>query len=420
MNKISVRPGLMALTIPVLLLSASCHNTMAPKGGLKVSLVTDYRALIRDMAGYPEDMAFQTALDSAFHDSGVPHKVQISNFIRYYNALQPGKQATSLFYSGDSKGFTGDQALADHLAAALSNADRRMDQVIKARAEAFFNPEAINMRVAHTSPTQTDVYLPGAKDEETVRAMFRHQTGVRFWATADIETLGPSLVRLNDSLQHIPVITTTAKKEGEPSLQEMVDHGAKVQAASLFALLMPALGQDGKPYGASYIGIASIEDTAKLHNVLNGPVSIAILPKGLRWLWGNLPGTKQDQKAVALYAIYVPRDEKAPVGGTDIKSARGDMQGRGPEISLEMTEAGGRKWATMTRSRIGKAIAIELDNFIYSAPLVNEEIRGGRSAITGAFSEAEMEDLVKVLNAGTFPLPFRIVSIQPYSANSNP
>ena len=45
-----------------------------------------------------------------------------------------------------------------------------------------------------------------------------------------------------------------------------------------------------------------------------------------------------------------------------------------------------RRWAALTKANVGKAIAIVLDDAVYSAPRVNGEIDGGRSSISGNFT----------------------------------
>jgi SecD/SecF fusion protein len=63
----------------------------------------------------------------------------------------------------------------------------------------------------------------------------------------------------------------------------------------------------------------------------------------------------------------------------------------------------------MTGENVNKAIAISLDDFVYSAPNVQQEIAGGVSQITGDFTIEEAEDLSNILNSGKMDAPARIV-----------
>ena len=75
-----------------------------------------------------------------------------------------------------------------------------------------------------------------------------------------------------------------------------------------------------------------------------------------------------------------------------------------------MANAGGAKaWARLTKENIGRSIAIVLDNMVYSAPNVNDEITGGRSQITGRFTPEEAKDLANVLKSGKMAASVRIV-----------
>ena len=74
-----------------------------------------------------------------------------------------------------------------------------------------------------------------------------------------------------------------------------------------------------------------------------------------------------------------------------------------------MNGTGARIWKNLTGANIGRRIAIVLDGYVYSAPVINGEIPGGRSSIAGSFSVEEAKDLANVLKAGKLPAPTRIV-----------
>ena len=76
---------------------------------------------------------------------------------------------------------------------------------------------------------------------------------------------------------------------------------------------------------------------------------------------------------------------------------------------MAMNNDGARRWAQLTKKNIGSAIAIVLDNYVYSAPNVNNEITGGRSEISGNFTPEQTKDLANVLKSGKMPAPAHIV-----------
>lgn len=88
-----------------------------------------------------------------------------------------------------------------------------------------------------------------------------------------------------------------------------------------------------------------------------------------------------------------------------------------PQISLEMTEEGGKIFAELTKRNIGKQLAIYLDGAPISAPVVREEISGGAAQITGQFTPQAAKELVGRLNAGALPVPINLVAQQTVQAS---
>ena len=70
------------------------------------------------------------------------------------------------------------------------------------------------------------------------------------------------------------------------------------------------------------------------------------------------------------------------------------------EITMNMNAEGAEKWAEITKNNIGKPIAVVLDEIVYTYPNINDEIKNGRSSITGDFDIAEARNIANVLNAG--------------------
>ncbi|HEU4685674.1 MAG TPA: protein translocase subunit SecD [Nitrospira sp.] len=80
-----------------------------------------------------------------------------------------------------------------------------------------------------------------------------------------------------------------------------------------------------------------------------------------------------------------------------------------PYVSITFDAKGGREFERITAENVKKRMAIVLDNTIYSAPVIQERISGGRAQITGTFSTQEANDLAIVLRAGALPAPLRII-----------
>ncbi len=80
-----------------------------------------------------------------------------------------------------------------------------------------------------------------------------------------------------------------------------------------------------------------------------------------------------------------------------------------PYVSVTFDSKGAREFDQITAQNVKKRMAIVLDNTVYSAPVIQERISGGRAQITGAFTMDEANDLAIVLRAGALPAPLKII-----------
>lgn len=88
-----------------------------------------------------------------------------------------------------------------------------------------------------------------------------------------------------------------------------------------------------------------------------------------------------------------------------------------PEITLELTDDGKELFAELTKKNIGKPLAIYLDGAPISAPVVREEITGGRAQISGNFTPQSAKELAGRLNAGALPVPIKLIAQQSVEAS---
>ena len=80
-----------------------------------------------------------------------------------------------------------------------------------------------------------------------------------------------------------------------------------------------------------------------------------------------------------------------------------------PYVAITFDSRGGQEFERITGDNVKKRMAVVLDNTIYSAPVIQERISGGRAQITGTFTTQEANDLAIVLRAGALPAPLKIV-----------
>ncbi len=86
-----------------------------------------------------------------------------------------------------------------------------------------------------------------------------------------------------------------------------------------------------------------------------------------------------------------------------------DSQFNEPYVSIEFDRKGARIFERITGENIKKRLAIVLDNNVYSAPVIQDKIAGGKARITGNFTMEEAKDLAIVLRAGALPAPVKII-----------
>jgi preprotein translocase subunit SecD len=88
---------------------------------------------------------------------------------------------------------------------------------------------------------------------------------------------------------------------------------------------------------------------------------------------------------------------------------RPSEQLQGPYVELILNNTGAKLFEQITAANVKRRLAIVLDNNVYSAPVIQERIGGGRASITGNFDLKEARDLSIVLRAGALPAPVEIV-----------
>lgn len=78
-------------------------------------------------------------------------------------------------------------------------------------------------------------------------------------------------------------------------------------------------------------------------------------------------------------------------------------------VRMQLNSRGERLFARATQENVGRALAIVLDDTIFSAPVIQEPITGGVASITGSFTPEEARDLAIVLREGALPAPVSVI-----------
>ncbi|HKL39894.1 MAG TPA: protein translocase subunit SecF, partial [Cryomorphaceae bacterium] len=212
---------------------------------------------------------------------------------------------------------------------------------------------------------------------------------------------------------------TDTSETAEQSLEDLSD-AERLKAIPLFSKLSPAFDpQTGQAMTGPVVGFADVTDTSEVNKMLAEPEVRELLPRDLRLLWASEPAARFNN-LMRLYAIKVDtRDGKAPLDGSVIVDASQQYDlGGNVEVEMVMNSQGARTWKEITAEAASqqpkRSVAVVLDDYVYTAPVVQGEIPTGRSSIsigTGSKNEQIQEalDLANLLKAGALPAPANIV-----------
>ena len=412
------------------------------KGGMNVVLEVSVGDVLKALADHKEDAAFNKAVASAQILSEKSQSDFITLFIKEYHKLAPGARLSQLFAT---------QQLKDKVSQKSSDSDveKVIREEVKAAIDNSYN--VLRTRIDRFGVVQPNIQslpdqmgrimveLPGIKEPERVRKLLQGSANLEFWETYDSKDIVPYFSTIDNTIRlvaegkgTVAAADTTAKDttavavakvSAKDSLEAVLKGGkaqkeekGKASSAQLASAkkehpLLSIFQPNTNGYGC-IVGYANYRDTAAINKYFAMKQVQDQLPKDLRLKWG-VKAADGDKKAQTfeLYAIKsTERNGRAPLEGDVVTDAKDtyDQFGK-PAVSMSMNSEGSRRWALMTKQNIGKAIAIVLDGYVYSAPNVNSEITGGNSEITGHFTPEESKDLGNVLKSGKMPAPAHIV-----------
>jgi len=146
-----------------------------------------------------------------------------------------------------------------------------------------------------------------------------------------------------------------------------------------------------------------VDDEADIGKAIGGSV-----PEGDEILYGKV--TDPVTQSVRQTTPYLVKS-KALMTGDIISDAQVsiDPDMNEPYVSLTFNNIGARVFEKVTGENVKKRLAIVLDGNVYSAPVIQEKISGGKAQITGRFSMEDAQDLSIVLRAGALPAPVKII-----------
>jgi SecD/SecF fusion protein len=419
------------------------------QGGINVTMDIALDGLIKGLSNNPGDPALKKGLEEATRRKSNSDAGFISLFAQSFKDVNGGQKMAPLFANSTRNKLkidASDAAVVSYITEQAKAAMKQTYNVITKRIDKFGVAQP-NVNLDENKGIIT-VELAGATDPERVRKFLQSTANLQFWEVYNINELGTSIEAADKALAISlggAAVTDTTKKADTAAVAATTndttiksaadllkgDTGKKTATAktpadqknehpllSVVQFITPRDdNKDGKPEFSPMLGYVALKDTGTLNNYLSSPAVAGNMPADVKFLYGLQEKDKNGklQNIIPIYAIKtVGGSEKAKLEGESVTDANQDFNPVTNQVTVSMTmnKQGEKTWAKMTGDNVGRAIAIVLDDIVYSAPNVNEAINGGNSSISGSFTVAEGQDLANILKSGKLDAPAKIVQEQ--------
>ncbi|MCB9202753.1 MAG: protein translocase subunit SecD [Flavobacteriales bacterium] len=354
------------------------------KGGINVMLEVSQKDLIKELSNDSQNEFFNKVLKLTDEAQKQSNDSYVDNF---FDIFYKERKKEGLNLPLASAEIFGTKKLMQDVK--FNSKDEDVESVIREKIESSMNTayEVIRTRIDRFGATQPNVQrvpgsgrilveLPGATETERIKKILQTSARLEFWEV----------------------------------------HSVTEFSSESFADMLPYLSKN--QYPTSGLFAVNTKDTAEVSKIIKSPKFISSLSSNLKrakFLWGAK--TEKNSDDLILYAIKTPRNGKAPLeGGVDDARVGVSEFGR-IVVNMQMDAPSTAEWATLTKKNINKPIAVVLDNLVYTAPNVNDQITTGNSQISGNFTQQEAQDLVDALKSGKLPATAKIVQAEVIGAS---
>ncbi|MEC8758650.1 MAG: protein translocase subunit SecD, partial [Bacteroidota bacterium] len=380
------------------------------RGGMSVTLEVSIPDLVIALADYSTIEQFRAAVDQAKADRRNSNADFITLFGQAWAAQGGDVELWRIFHNMENRDLFPQKSTDDEILA-----------ILRAEAETAINntENIIRKRIDQLGVAQPNVQklsfsgrilveLPGIDDPARARKQLKSTANLEFWETWFNEEVAQRIADANVAAGQ--ALSPDLFTEEAPADSALTTDQLRAKNP-LFAVLQPE-----RTARTSIVGYSVQADTGKVNDILAMPAVKAALGNDVRLLWS----AKSNGNVSTLYAIQDQSGRgKAKLDGKSIVDARVGYDEIGDVVcNMTMNGEGAGIWGQMTKAAAAdnnRAVAVVLDNLVFSAPNVNSPILNGRSQIsfgTGQTAEQklqEAEDLSSLLKAGSLPAPARIV-----------
>ena len=392
------------------------------QGGMHVVLEVSPVDILRGLAGgNARNSQFGEALKKATEAQKSSQSNFVDLFATEYSRVAPNAKLAQIFSNSANRGKinanSSDSDVKKLLKSEVDGSIDRAFKVIQARVDEFGLSNPTIQLLPNTS--RILVELPGVNNPERVRKLLTGAAKLEFCEVYNLNEVSPGLEALGAYLTQLDLEkkiankgtakadtaktgTSLAAQLAKPAKADSTKKDTTAAQTGLAGLFVPVSQNQLGVYG---------KDTARANAILNRADVRSMFPADLQFAWDR-KGMETTDKRNEIFPIYFIKkaNNQAPLEGDVIIDASNDYDDRGrPEVTMRMNGDGARKWRNLTAANIGRPVAIMLDNLVYTAPTVQNEISQGSSSITGSFTIDETKDMVNVLKAGKLPAPTTIV-----------
>ncbi len=379
------------------------------KGGMNVVLEVSVPDVVKNLAGESaNDPKFKEAYNKAVAQAKKGDIDFVDAFVSAYQQLNGTNKLGGIFASKlgeknisyNSSDADVKKVLNEEVNAAVENSNK----VVRSRIDRFGVAQP-NIQILRGKGQigQIMVEMPGIKEPERVRKLLQGSANLEFWETYTLGETMSSLTALDKRL-------AGADAKDSAAADSTKAKAAKAKsAAEQHPLFSKLIMMQGMQPTNCVVGYAIAKDTAAINAMVNSEAAKSILPADLKLAWGVKNASGMKANVFELYALRANNGQPSMQGDV-IADAKDEFdQNHRPIVSMTMTTSGARDWATLTKKNLKKCVAIVLDGYVYSAPVVQNEITGGNSQISGNFTTDDTRDLANVLRSGKMPAPTKIV-----------
>ena len=380
------------------------------KGGMNVTLQISVPDILRALANNNPDKKFNQAIDNVSKNQTAQEDF-VGSFCKEYKKLAPEGSLAQIFRNVErikEKPNANDNEVENILKDEVNSMVDNSYKVLRNRIDRFGVVQPNIQKLQSTGRILLE--LPGVKEPERVRKLLQGAANLEFYLTYTLNDIAAPLRQLsdqakanttvaaadstktedmaaaNDSTKAAEAKAAPAAKEGEMTLAQLTSFEALVGG-----------GQGGSPV----VGYVPTADTAAVNAIINSPIAKTILPADLKLAWTVNPEKMQGGHETFQLVALKTLNGQPVLNGDVVTRATSEYDNlQGQVVSMTMNDEGARQWSRITGDNIGKAIAIVLDDQVYSFPNVNSQIDGGRSQISGRFTVEEAGDLANVLESG--------------------